>query len=453
MDAISTVPDLLHLLEKSRLLERFDLDGYLRHPSRMLSTPKTARELAAMLVHDKILTRFQADNLLRGKWRGFFLGSYKVLRPIATGSTGVVYLCEHGDKPERVAVKVLEASRERDPESVKRFQREARAAAALDHPNIVRGFELGREDFCHYFVMEFVEGYSIKQLVRDHGPLESHVAIDYLRQAAAGLQHAHDAGLVHRDIKPSNLIVNRSGTLKILDMGLALFLEGDSILLTKRGVLGSLDYIAPEQATDSHAVDARADIFSLGATFWFCLTGVPLRQAALEFIQRPRRLRCPEENRTDVSEAFWHVLRTMMDKEPAERYQTTQDLLQAINPLVAEAARDASANSTARSDVRPGRDDSMATITYTEDMLAPTSTPMTESPALVVADSVVPTGSLTACHAVSRRRRQLGLVAAIALTMALAGDLLAGNLLARNDSRSESAMRRSSVEQTRFAGP
>jgi eukaryotic-like serine/threonine-protein kinase len=334
MAAPSTAHDLLDLLHKSRLLEAAELDVYLHDPRRTSSLLRTPRDLAGLLVRAKLLTRFQAENLLKGKWQGFFLGPYKVLEAIAAGSTGVVYLCEHCMMRRRVAVKVLQPVRGRDPESLERFRREARAAAALDHPNIVRGIDVGHEDRIHYLVMEFVNGYSLKQLVRDGGPLSGLRTADYLRQAASGLQHAHDAGLVHRDIKPSNVMVDQHGTVKILDMGLARFFEDDTVVLTQGGVLGSLDYIAPEQVADSHSVDTRADLFSLGATFWFCLTGGPLRQAGFKFLRKPASLRHTEEERQHVPEELWQILRKMTAREPAERYQTALEIVEAVSPLV-----------------------------------------------------------------------------------------------------------------------
>src|SRR5262249_26689149 len=177
----------------------------------------------------------------------------------------------------RAAVKVLPAAKAADPAALERFYREARAVAALDHPNIVRAYDIDQEDNLHFLVMEYVDGSSLQEIVRRGGPLDPARSAHYVQQAALGLQHAYEvASLVHRDIKPGNLIVDRSGTVKILDMGLARFFNDEEDLLTKKydeNVLGTADYLAPEQALDSHGVDIRADIYSLGGTFYFCLTG------------------------------------------------------------------------------------------------------------------------------------------------------------------------------------
>ena len=226
-----------------------------------------------MLVRDGLLTHFQAEQFLQGKWRRFTIGKYKVLETLGAGGMGSVYLCEHKLMRRRVAVKVLPAAKAEDPAALERFYREARAVAALDHPNIVRAYDIDQDENLHFLVMEYVDGASLQEIVKKSGPLDVLRACHYIRQAAVGLQHAHEAGLVHRDIKPGNILVDRTGTVKILDMGLARFFHDEEDMLTKKydeNVLGTADYLAPEQALDSHGVDIRADIYSLGATFYFC---------------------------------------------------------------------------------------------------------------------------------------------------------------------------------------
>ena len=213
---------------------------------------------------------------------GYFIGPYKVLEVLGAGSAGIVYLCDHGQMRRRVAVKVLQGEKARDRKSLERFYREARAAATLDHPNIVRAFDVGQGERFHYLVMEYVDGLNLRQIVKNDGPLSATLAADYLRQAALGLRHAHESGLVHRDLKPTNLMVGRDGVVKILDLGLALFFEDEGDILTQGAVAGNADFIAPEQAVDSHSVDVRADIYSLGATFWYCLTGSRTSRSLVE---------------------------------------------------------------------------------------------------------------------------------------------------------------------------
>jgi eukaryotic-like serine/threonine-protein kinase len=333
MGAPSTSEDLLALLDKSRLLASVDFNGYLRQKRDLASVPELPGELADLLVQDGLLTRFQADNLLQGKWMRYFIGPYKVLEALGAGSSGIVYLCEHDRMRRRVAIKVLQGDKARDRKSLERFYREARAAATLDHPNIVRAFDVGQEERFHYLVMEYVDGITLRQVVKTDGPLSATRAADYLRQAALGLRHAHESGLVHRDVKPTNLMVDRQGVIKILDLGLALFFEDGGDVLTQGAVLGNADFIAPEQALDSHSVDIRADIYSLGATFWYCLTGSRIPRNGMDSARRLGRQGAGVE-RTDVPDGLWDVLRKMMAKDPAERYQTPSEVVEAVSPWV-----------------------------------------------------------------------------------------------------------------------
>src|SRR4029450_5696071 len=215
----------------------------------------------------------------------FTIGKYKVLEKLGAGGMGQVFLCEHKLMRRRVAVKVLPTAKAEDPSSLARFYREAKAIAAVDHPNIVRAYDIDQDENLHFLVMEYVDGTNLQDLVKKVGPLDPSRACHYIYGAAVGLQHAHEIGLVHRDIKPGNILVDRAGVVKILDMGLARFFNDEEDILTKKydeNVLGTADYLAPEQALESHTVDIRADIYSLGATFYYLLTGSPpLPPAAL----------------------------------------------------------------------------------------------------------------------------------------------------------------------------
>jgi serine/threonine protein kinase len=293
------------------------------------------------LVGDGLLTRFQAGQLLQGKWRNFILsGKYKVLGPLGAGGMGYVYLCEHQIMRRRVAIKVLPPSSS-DSASLQRFHREARAVAQLKHTNIVGGYDIDRDGKRHFLVMEYVDGSTFQTIVKAHGPLTPLRAAHYIHQAALGLQHAHEAGLVHRDIKPSNLLLDRTGMVKILDLGLARFFHDETDDLSKRysgGPVGTMDYMAPEQALNSHLADIRSDIYSLGATFYFLLAGhSPFQDGnALQKLIRhqfapPQPIR---EIRPDVPEELDAIVGRMMAKDPAARYQTPAEVAEALVPWI-----------------------------------------------------------------------------------------------------------------------
>ena len=210
--------------------------------------------LANRVVESGLITRWQADKLLEGRHKGFFLGKYKLLDLLGSGGMSHVYLAEHVLMQRRVAIKVLPKNRVEDSSYLARFHREAQAAAALDHPNIVRAYDVDNDGNNHYIVMEYVEGRDLQHIVKDDGPLDYVTAADYIRQAAEGLAHAHGAGLIHRDVKPANLLVNQKKVVKVLDLGLARFTGEDKASLTvayDENVLGTADYLAPEQALDS----------------------------------------------------------------------------------------------------------------------------------------------------------------------------------------------------------
>src|SRR5262249_47274713 len=158
---------------------------------------------------------------LRGRWRGFTVGKYQILERLGSGGMGIVYLCEHRLLRRRVALKFLPDELARDARFLELFYQEAQAVAAVDHPNIVRAFDMDQEGPRYFLVMEYVDGSNLEEIIHQHGPMDVLRASHYIRQAALGLQHAHERGLVHRDIKPGNLLLERQGVVKILDLGLA----------------------------------------------------------------------------------------------------------------------------------------------------------------------------------------------------------------------------------------
>jgi serine/threonine protein kinase len=340
MNAPATADEFLALVRKSGIADDKRLTAYLKKDRPTSPLPSEPRALAEQLVRDGLITHFQAEQFMQGKWRRFTIGNYKVLERIGSGGMGSVFLCEHKSMRRRAAVKVLPTAQANDPAALERFYREARAVAALDHPNIVRAYDIDQEDNLHFLVMEYVDGSSLQEIIQRVGPLDPIRAAHYISQSALGLQHAHEvAALVHRDIKPGNILVDRSGTVKVLDLGLARFFYDEDDLLTKKydeTVLGTADYLAPEQALDSHSVDIRGDIYSLGGTFYFCLTGLsPFSEGTVaqkliwHQTRQPKPIRA---FRPDVPAEMIAIVNKMMAKDPAQRYQTPLEVAQALLP-------------------------------------------------------------------------------------------------------------------------
>ncbi|HEV3237480.1 MAG TPA: serine/threonine-protein kinase, partial [Gemmataceae bacterium] len=340
MPAPTTIGEFLDLVRKSGVLEDKRLDVYVDKATAANVLPQEPSKLAGLLVRDGILTHFQAEQFLQGKWRRFTIGKYKVLERIGSGGMGSVYLCEHKLMRRRVAVKVLPTAKADDTSSLERFHREARVVAALDHINIVRAYDVDQDVNLHFLVMEYVDGASLQEMVKRGGIMDVTRAAHYMRQAANGLQHGHEtAGIVHRDIKPGNILVDRNGIVKILDMGLARFFHDEEDILTKKydeNVLGTADYLAPEQALDSHSVDVRADIYSLGATFYYCLTGKsPFNEGTIaqKLIWHQTRQPKPVRSiRPEVPQAIEALIEKMMAKDPNQRFQTPLEVAEALAP-------------------------------------------------------------------------------------------------------------------------
>jgi len=300
-------------------------------------TSQSGENFAEYLVEREVITAWQAAKLLQGKHKGFFLGKYKLLRLLGKGGMSSVYLAEHVLMRRRCAIKVLPWKLVKDSSYLQRFHREAQAVAALDHPNIVRAYDVDHETDgnleIHFLVMEYAEGQNLFDLVQMSGPLPAVTAADYIRQGALGLAHAHKSGMVHRDVKPGNFIVDQHGTVKLMDLGLARVGAEDAdhslTIAHDERVLGTADYLAPEQAVDSHLVDTRADLYSLGCTMYFLLTGRPpfnegtLTQRLLAHqTKEPTPL---ESLRPDVPESLLTIIRKLMAKDREQRMQTAEE--------------------------------------------------------------------------------------------------------------------------------
>jgi eukaryotic-like serine/threonine-protein kinase len=333
----TSTPQLLDVIRRSRLVDSTTWEDYvLAHPD----LPEQPRDLADRLVEYGLLTRFQAKHILAGRYRGLLLGQYRLLDQIGKGGSGVVFVAEHRKLRRKTAIKVLPAERIHEKESLERFYREARAVASLDHPNIVRAHDVNHEGNIHYLVMEYVDGPSLQTYVEQRGALPIKEAARYVVQVAEGLQHAHERGLIHRDIKPANLLLDPSGIVKILDMGLAKFFQEQSDTLTRdlsRGaVLGTADYLSPEQALNCHNVDIRADIYSLGATFYTLLAGRPpfhdskITQKLIDHqIKEPPKL---HELKPEVPVQLSAIVHKMMEKKPEDRLQSPAEVIDQVAP-------------------------------------------------------------------------------------------------------------------------
>ena len=316
-------------LRASQLLDEAKLQEIEQWPS---ASAGDDRALALELVTRKVLTKFQAEQVLAGRTQGFFIGSYVVLEHLGSGGMGQVYKAMHRTMQRTVALKVLRRAKRSDPGAQARFMREVRASAQLNHPNIVAAYDVGEHGNVTYLVLEYVPGASLQQLVTKYRTLKPPTVVKIARQVAEALEHARQCGIVHRDIKPSNILVDRKGTVKVLDMGLARFEEGtpgvdDSTAITRDGVvMGTLDYLAPEQALDSHQADTRADIYSLGCTMYHMLTGrvpFPGKTVAEKLMKHQMRDPTPiPELAPRVPPALADVVNKMMAKKPEDRQQT-----------------------------------------------------------------------------------------------------------------------------------
>ena len=367
-------PDVfVGLIRQSKLVDEAVLKNALREMLSLAGVTKDPVKIAEELVNRKLLTRWQADKLLQGRNKGFFLGKYKLLSHLGRGGAGTVYLAEHSLMERRVAIKVLPRANSDQDTLLTRFRREAQALAALDHPNIVRANDIDQDGQVHFLVMEYVAGKSLQDLVDAGGPVAPVAAAEYTRQAAEGLHHAHKAGMVHRDVKPANLLLSDRGVVKVLDLGLARICDpGVANSVTHQGQqLGSVDYISPEQIRDPTSVDARGDLYSLGCTFYFLLVGHPPFNEGNDvnrLMAHQQSEPCPPSQlRPEIPPELERICLRLMRKAPEARFESARELTRhlvawlsraggaewaALNPAVGPTGQ---AGSTAGSvEVSPG---------------------------------------------------------------------------------------------------
>jgi serine/threonine-protein kinase len=337
-----------------------------------------ASDLARALVAEKLLTPYQAEQIYAGNTRGFRIGPYCILAFLGEGSAGAVFRAEHSTLGRIAAIKVFKKAAFDSEEAYHFFQREVQATGLLNHPNLVTAYDAGKARGIYYLVMEYVDGPSVRKIVRRDGPLPVSLACEIARQTALGLQYAHERGMVHRDIKPSNLLVrNAPGwnsargpksepvlalaspptpVVKVLDFGLArlghspgVTVNGNATLAVQSGVMvGTADYISPEQADNIHTVDIRSDLYSLGCTLYFILSGeVPfpgttaLEKLVKRLTEEPVPLR---QRRPEIPPAVAGIVQCLMARNPGARFQTPAALAEALAPCCApENAKPSSA--------------------------------------------------------------------------------------------------------------
>lgn len=335
--AITSLAAFIDALRNARILPPQQMDEVLRMQPRFAEPRALAKEL---LTRDW-LTPYQVNQLFQNKGKDLVLGSYVLMERLGQGAMGLVYKARHLTMGRTVAIKVIKKDRLLHPNAIKRFQREIRAMAQLSHPNVVTCYDADQVNGSHFYAMEYVDGVDLGKLIRTSGALAIVPACHYIRQVALCLQYVFERGLVHRDIKPSNILLtpapkpglNKLGQIKVLDLGLARIQEtdDDSSAITQEGfVVGTADFIAPEQARDSRSADIRSDLYSLGCTFFYILAGrVPftakgLQQKLLQHISDPPP--AIEMVRPEVPAAVSVVIRRLMAKKPADRHQTPAEL-------------------------------------------------------------------------------------------------------------------------------
>ena len=350
MAAERTAVPFIDSLRASGLLTDAQLAELAKLPEARDPAPTP---LARVIFQRGWLTRFQLNMIAAGSAKGLTVGPYTILDRLGEGGMGMVYKARHQHMQRIVALKVIRKEKLASPDAVKRFYQEVQMAATLHHPNIVLAYDAGQAGNTHYFAMEYVDGVDLSHLVKEKGPLPVAQACDYIRQAALGLQHAHEKGLVHRDVKPSNLLVSRAPSstdvssapttvargdvVKLLDMGLARTQGGDTGLTKIGAVIGTPDYLAPEQAMNSKAADIRADLYSLGCSLFYLLTGKPpftggeLTEVLLRHqMEKPVAL---AEYDVEAPEEVQDILDRLMAKDPKDRYQTPAELVADLAPF------------------------------------------------------------------------------------------------------------------------
>lgn len=338
-----SVEDFLKILADTGILSADDitrLDSKIPPENRA----QDAQDLARDLVRQNKLTLYQARALYTGRPQGLTFGNYIVLDKLGAGAMGMVLKARHRRMKRVVALKVLPLESVKNPNLVKRFHREVEAAAKLTHPNIVTAYDADEFFGMNFLVMEYVDGADLARHIKKEGPMSVDRVLDCILQAARGLEYAHLQGIVHRDIKPANLLLDKQGVVKILDMGLARIQEAAKPLcdvekeaaLTGMGtIMGTVDFMSPEQALDSRNADHLSDIYSLGGTLYFLLTGKPMfggeTMMARILAHRDTPIPSLRGARQDIPREVEIIFQRMVAKKKEARYQSATELIRDLS--------------------------------------------------------------------------------------------------------------------------
>jgi serine/threonine-protein kinase len=326
----------LNAVRKSGLLTPDDLISVLADAG-VDPTTTDPLQVAALLVRKKLLTKFQAMQLLNGRTHGFVLEHYKILDGIRQDRVGMVFKAEDTQAKQLVSLKVLPTDRASDPTILQAFMHEVRAAAKVDHPAVARVLDIGYWQGTHFVVSEYVAGPTLDKIVAEKGPLVPHAAAQLIAQTAVGLMHAHQCGLIHRDVKPGNIVLMPERRIKLIDLGLTHMLESPWARVTKRistkEYADEIAHIAPEQAWGCE-MDARSDVYSLGSTFYYLLTGqVPFPGLAPEMMaeRQIRGVPSPARLRPGIPKELDTIVQRMGAKDPHVRLQSAREVVVALS--------------------------------------------------------------------------------------------------------------------------
>jgi serine/threonine protein kinase len=331
-DSIAEMRAFARRVVEAGLMTEDDLAA-LREELPEMRLPVTPGELASILQERDILTDYQVAVLRGWTTEPLVLGNYLILDVIGSGGMGHVYKARHRRMDRIVALKVLSPDLISSRNAISRFQKEVRAAARLEHPNVVMAYDADEDNGVHFLVMQYVDGRDLGSVVKTAGCLSPLRALECVLQVAEGLEYAHNQGVIHRDIKPTNLLLDHNGTVRILDMGLARIGPTGSVDSQKRSLLGTVDFMAPEQALDSRKADGRADIYSLGCTLWWLVNGRRMF-GGKKITQRLQAHRESPRPKLDTQGTGLEEIQTLFESmvaiDPADRFQSTAEVVLAI---------------------------------------------------------------------------------------------------------------------------